>query len=84
MAFSDLNLAQKILYIVLIILIIWMVFWSFKYVPQYTGKSGYDKCIQEKCEIDEVWCKSQREISNCCNGAKGRIAFSGSELTCVF
>lgn len=49
------------------------------------GESGYQQCIQDKCQRKgQEFCSKQREISNCCQGAAGELAVVEGKLTCVF
>lgn len=81
--FSRLNLAQKILFLALLGLLMLMVVFSFN-VRKYLGQEGYNRCIQEKCEINKEYCQKSREIGNCCEGAGGKTAISGGQLGCIF
>ena len=81
--FSQLTLAQKILYLSLIGLVILMVIFSFG-VRNFFGEEGFERCIQDKCELNKEQCRKAKTINNCCIGAGGQIAYSESELTCIF
>jgi hypothetical protein len=79
-----LTIAQKILLGVLLALVVLMIIFSVQSL-QHRGKSGFDMCIQQKCEDGgQAYCEKLREISNCCQGSGGRVAQSPSGYTCVF
>ena len=75
---------QKGLVIVIYALLALMVIFSFQAIAN-TGKIGFDKCVQEKCDQrGEKFCQKFREQNNCCQGAGGQMASSGSSYQCVF
>lgn len=82
--FSQLTIPQKILFLTLIGLLLLMVIFSFN-ARSYFGKSGYEKCIQEKCEINVDYCQKFREINNCCEGAGGQtVVDNNNQGQCIF
>lgn len=79
-----LSIAQKVLLAAFYGLIVLMIVFSFQ-AKQNLGQEGYDKCVQKKCEErGDAFCSKFREINNCCLGADGAIAVSGSNYICVF
>jgi len=81
---TTLTLAQKILLASMYALLLLMIFFSLQAIRNL-GQDGYDQCHQKKCETSgEAFCSKFREISNCCLGAGGKVAISGSEYVCVF
>ena len=81
--FSQLSLAQKILYLALIFFVILMLIFTYK-VGDHFGQEGYDRCIQKKCDVDPNWCVKNREIYNCCIGSNGEIGQQEGKIICVF
>ena len=78
------TLAQKILYFILLSLLVLMVIFTFKSL-EHRGESGFEACIQNKCEFGGVkYCNKAREISNCCLGAGGKIKYSQKGANCFF
>ncbi len=78
------SLSKKILLYTLYGLIILMVIFSLGTIKNQ-GQKGYDKCIQDKCELkNEAYCNKFREKNNCCLGAGGKMAVSGNNQICVF
>ena len=50
-----------------------------------SGKEGYDRCLQWKCEKGgPEYCTKAREINNCCSGAGGSLAASENNFICIF
>ncbi|MBI2666784.1 hypothetical protein HYX13_04180 [Candidatus Woesearchaeota archaeon] len=81
---STLTVAQKILLGILYALVALLIVFSFMALKN-KGQTGYDQCIQEKCEKKgQDFCQKPREISNCCVGAGGQVGISGSQYVCVF
>jgi len=75
---------QKSLFIILIGLITLITLFSFM-ATENLGKDGYDKCIQNACEKKgQEYCQKFRVANNCCQGAGGKLAISGSERICSF
>ena len=75
---------QRGLLLLLYGLIILMVVFSFM-ASQNLGQEGDDNCVKEKCDTKgEAYCTKFREISNCCQGAGGKIASDGQKYICTF
>lgn len=78
------NLAQKILLLILYGLIILMVVFSIIAIKD-KNYQGYKRCIDEKCKIkNEQFCSKYREINNCCLGAGGKIVQVSDGFDCIF
>lgn len=76
--------AQKILLYILYLLLGLMILFSIL-AANNRGQSGYDQCIQEKCDKKgEEFCNKFREINNCCLGAGGQTAINEGKAICVF
>ena len=62
------NIAQNILLIILYLLVCLMIIFSIMAIRN-SGKEGFDKCIEWKCEEKgEAFCNKFREVNNCCLG----------------
>ena len=58
-----LSISQKALVVILYLLIVLMVFFSFQALKNL-GNEGYQNCIQEKCETQgEQYCTKFREVT---------------------
>ncbi len=80
----DLTWLQRGLLVILYGLMLLMVIFSFLAVKNI-GQEGYDNCIKEKCATHRgAFCSKFREISNCCQGAGGKMASDGQEYRCIF
>lgn len=78
------NLTQKILLGALYGLLVLMVIFSLLAIKD-KGQTGYDNCIQKKCDTKgQEFCSKYREIDNCCKGASGNTAVSDGKVICVF
>lgn len=78
------NLAKKMLLIVLYGLIILMVIFSLLAIKD-KGFQGYQECVDKKCETKgQEFCSKYREINNCCLGASGVVMTIDGKLDCIF
>ena len=81
----NVTLSQRILWYVLSGLIVLMFIFSLM-ASADRNYSGYEKCVQKKCERKgEAFCQKAREQQNCCLGAGGQLATNNQgKYTCVF
>jgi len=82
---AKISLVQKILLGGLYFLIVLMILFSVLALKD-KGQNGYDKCVQKKCDAKgQDFCGKLREISNCCEGAGGKVGLNqDKKYVCVF